>query len=96
MQLCGCLQHTKNSLRSSPFTPPPLPLCCQLAYCENDVECRRTLQLAHLDEKFVRDKCGGTCDTCERGVVAEERDATALAKVIVRTVLHQYSSLLMH
>lgn len=60
---------------------------CQLAYCENDVECRRTLQLAHLDETFGRDKCGGTCDTCEKGVVAEERDATALAKVIVRAIL---------
>jgi bloom syndrome protein len=33
-------------------------------YCENEVECRRALQLEHFGEKFDKINCNKTCDNC--------------------------------
>ena len=41
------------------------------AYCLNDIECRRSILLAHFDEQFDSSKCEPKCDNCKnkRGVL---------------------------
>lgn len=37
----------------------------QVAYCEEQVECRRSVLLAHFGESFDPKRgCHGTCDVC--------------------------------
>lgn len=48
-------------------------------FCENMVECRRRLVLAHFGEEFSRAACAGTCDNCKRGAHACRVDCTAEA-----------------
>ena len=36
----------------------------QIAYCEEQVECRRSVILAHFGESFDVKACHGTCDVC--------------------------------
>ena len=36
----------------------------QIAYCEEQVECRRSVLLAHFGESFDVKRCNGTCDVC--------------------------------
>lgn len=39
----------------------------QVAYCEEQVECRRVILLAYFGEKgFSAARCNGTCDICKR------------------------------
>eukprot|EP00727_Mastigamoeba_balamuthi_P007638 m51a1_g3495 putative dna helicase (1156) ;mRNA; r:810182-814573 len=35
-----------------------------VAYCENQVECRRAMQLEYFGEKFDKAECHKTCDNC--------------------------------
>lgn len=42
-------------------------LRCVVNYCENEVDCRRSLQLTYLGEKFDRALCNNTCDNCKNG-----------------------------
>ena len=51
-----------------------------LRYCENQFECRRTLQLQFFGESFDRVGCNKTCDNCRAGNVAENRNLTAVAR----------------
>ena len=47
----------------------------QVAYCEEQVECRRAVLLAHFGESFdPKRSCHGTCDVCAQhsGHVFEE------------------------
>lgn len=47
----------------------------QVAYCEEQVECRRAVLLAHFGESFdPKRSCHGTCDTCAQhsGHIFEE------------------------
>lgn len=37
-----------------------------IQYCENHVDCRRSLILGYFDERFDRSQCHGTCDNCEQ------------------------------
>lgn len=57
----------------------------QVGYCENDVDCRRTLQLAHFGElSFNAAHCKGTCDNCARRAKVVEEDMSGVAKQLVR------------
>lgn len=56
----------------------------QVSYCENDVDCRRLLQLIHFGEKFDTGNCKKTCDTCSKIKGFTEKDVTETAKQMVR------------
>ncbi|KAG6556304.1 hypothetical protein Mapa_002246 [Marchantia paleacea] len=58
-----------------------------VGYCENEVDCRRSLQLAHFGElNFNASSCKGTCDNCARSVSVVEEDVSEVAKQIVELV----------
>ena len=57
-----------------------------VAFCVNEVECRRVQLLEYFGETFPREQCNGTCDNCRnRGSICLE-DATAHAIEILRLV----------
>ncbi|GBG63031.1 hypothetical protein CBR_g34731 [Chara braunii] len=58
-----------------------------VSYCENDVDCRRTMQLAYFGETFDASSCKKTCDNCSKNVTYTEEDITNVAKDIVTLVL---------
>ncbi|BDA40672.1 ATP-dependent DNA helicase Q-like 4A [Coccomyxa sp. Obi] len=68
-----------------------------IAYCEEQVECRRSVLLAHFGESFDVKRCHGTCDVCasRNGQDFEQRDLTAEALAVVRLVraVKQHGSL---
>ncbi|TKY71366.1 ATP-dependent DNA helicase Q 4A [Spatholobus suberectus] len=57
-----------------------------VSYCENDVDCRRLLQLAHFGEKFNSSTCQKTCDNCLKITSFIEKDVTEIAKQLVELV----------
>ncbi|OWM84899.1 ATP-dependent DNA helicase Q-like 4A isoform X2 [Punica granatum] len=57
-----------------------------VSYCENDVDCRRLLQLVHFGEKFDSTNCKKTCDNCIRITEFIEKDVTEIAKQLVELV----------
>lgn len=57
-----------------------------VSYCENDVDCRRLLQLAHFGEKFDSSTCQKTCDNCLKITSSIEKDVTEIAKQLVELV----------
>lgn len=57
-----------------------------VSYCENDVDCRRILQLIHLGEKFDCTTCKKTCDNCLKIKSFMEKDVTGIAKQLVELV----------
>ncbi|XP_021901514.1 ATP-dependent DNA helicase Q-like 4A isoform X2 [Carica papaya] len=57
-----------------------------VSYCENDVDCRRFLQLGHLGEKFDHANCKRTCDNCSKNKSLIEKDVTKTAKQLVELV----------
>lgn len=60
-----------------------------MAFCEEKVECRRVILMAHFGEtSFTAASCGGTCDTCREnaGQEFEQKDMTAHATRIARLV----------
>lgn len=65
---------------------------CQVAYCENNVECRRAQTLSHFDEDFDCMQCKGGCDNCSSKVISTTRDVTVEAQGIVRIVEHMMAS----
>ncbi|PIA40921.1 hypothetical protein AQUCO_02300004v1 [Aquilegia coerulea] len=74
--------HTENLLR-------------MVSYCENDVDCRRLLQLVHFGEKFDPGKCSRTCDNCSKSSQYAEKDVADTANQLVeliRSAGQQYSS----
>ena len=57
-----------------------------VAFCVNEVECRRVQLLEYFGESFPREQCNGTCDNCRnRGSVTVE-DMTAHAIEILKLV----------
>lgn len=58
--------------------------CFQVSYCENDVDCRRLLQLIHFGEKFDSLNCQKTCDNCSKNQSYVDKDVTEIAKQLVR------------
>lgn len=57
-----------------------------VSYCENDVDCRRLLQLIHFGEKFDPVNCRKTCDNCAMTKSLVEKDVTETAKHLVELV----------
>ncbi|PHT97800.1 ATP-dependent DNA helicase Q-like 4A [Capsicum chinense] len=57
-----------------------------VSYCENDVDCRRLLQLIHFGEKFESTNCRKTCDNCCKTQSCIEKDVTEVAKQLVELV----------
>lgn len=57
-----------------------------VSYCENDVDCRRLLQLIHFGEKFESTNCRKTCDNCCKTQTCIEKDVTEVAKQLVELV----------
>ncbi|KAL0422268.1 UNVERIFIED_CONTAM: ATP-dependent DNA helicase Q-like 4A [Sesamum latifolium] len=57
-----------------------------VSYCENDVDCRRLLQLIHFGEKFDSLNCQKTCDNCSKNQSCVEKDVTEIAKQLVELV----------
>ncbi|CAI0439398.1 unnamed protein product [Linum tenue] len=58
----------------------------QVSYCENNVDCRRFLQLVHFGEKFDSGNCRKTCDNCAKMKTLVEKDVTVIAKQLVELV----------
>ncbi|AQK68333.1 ATP-dependent DNA helicase Q-like 4A [Zea mays] len=66
-----------------------------VSYCENDVDCRRLLQLIHFGEKFDPSLCARTCDNCLKESGWVEKDVTNIARQLVELVTrtgHSHSS----
>ncbi|XP_004485478.1 ATP-dependent DNA helicase Q-like 4A [Cicer arietinum] len=57
-----------------------------VSYCENDVDCRRLIQLVHFGEKFDSSTCQKTCDNCVKVTSFIEKDVTEIAKQLVELV----------
>lgn len=57
-----------------------------VSYCENEVDCRRLLQLIHFGEKFESSNCRKTCDNCCKTQNSIEKDVTEVAKQLVELV----------
>ncbi|XP_019085268.1 PREDICTED: LOW QUALITY PROTEIN: ATP-dependent DNA helicase Q-like 4B [Camelina sativa] len=57
-----------------------------VSYCENEVDCRRFLQLVHLGEKFDSTNCKNTCDNCSSSKNLIEKDVTLIARQLVELV----------
>ncbi|KAL8188794.1 hypothetical protein R6Q57_029549 [Mikania cordata] len=66
-----------------------------VSYCENDVDCRRFLQLIHFGEKFDPVSCRKTCDNCFKAQNLIDKDVTEIAKhlvELVKSVQQQFSA----
>ncbi|TXG53728.1 hypothetical protein EZV62_018984 [Acer yangbiense] len=57
-----------------------------VSYSENDVDCRRLLQLVHFGEKFDTANCKKTCDNCSKFKASVQKDVTETAKQLVELV----------
>ncbi|KAF8685971.1 hypothetical protein HU200_043897 [Digitaria exilis] len=57
-----------------------------VSYCENDVDCRRLLQLIHFGERFDPSLCAKTCDNCLKDLQWVEKDVTNIARQLVELV----------
>ncbi|KAJ1277835.1 hypothetical protein BS78_04G033600 [Paspalum vaginatum] len=74
-------------------------LLSMVSYCENDVDCRRLLQLIHFGERFDPSLCAKTCDNCLKELRWVEKDVTNIARQLVELVtmtgqLHSSSHIL--
>ncbi|CAH8383819.1 unnamed protein product [Eruca vesicaria subsp. sativa] len=57
-----------------------------LRYCENEVDCRRFLQLVHFGEKFDSSNCKNTCDNCCSSQSLIDKDVTLITRQLVELV----------
>ncbi|KAL6629187.1 hypothetical protein ACP70R_028952 [Stipagrostis hirtigluma subsp. patula] len=57
-----------------------------VSYCENDLDCRRLLQLIHFGEMFDPSHCAKTCDNCLKDLRWIEKDVTNIARQLVELV----------
>ncbi|KAL0651195.1 hypothetical protein Bca4012_093886 [Brassica carinata] len=55
-------------------------------YCENEVDCRRFLQLVHFGEKFDSTNCKRTCDNCSSSQSLIDKDVTLITRQLVELV----------
>ena len=61
-------------------------LRAMVAYCENNVTCRRVQTLAYLGETFVAANCHDNCDNCKAKADVINEDVTEVAQHLVRIV----------
>ncbi|KAK9805758.1 hypothetical protein WJX73_006321 [Symbiochloris irregularis] len=92
----GDAVRTRHMLKQSAqenHTPPDQLQCnmdslnAMMAYCEEEVECRRVMILTHFGEtSFASVQCRGTCDLCVRNQSKsfEKRDMTTAAQDAVK------------
>jgi bloom syndrome protein len=59
-----------------------------VSYCENAVECRRALLLAHFGEAFSSASCQQSCDNCKKGLIAVPCDCTIGTYIHVHVFVH--------
>ncbi|KAF8084229.1 hypothetical protein N665_0728s0016 [Sinapis alba] len=57
-----------------------------VSYSENEVDCRRFLQLVHLGENFDSTNCKNTCDNCSSSKTLIDKDVTLIARQLVELV----------
>lgn len=71
-------------------------LLLQVRYCENEVDCRRYLQLVHFGEKFDSTNCKNTCDNCSSSQTLVDKDVTLITRQLVWELfkVHHLSHLL--
>ncbi|WZZ11308.1 hypothetical protein YC2023_097229 [Brassica napus] len=55
-------------------------------YCENEVDCRRFLQLVHFGEKFDSTNCKRTCDNCSSSQSLIDKDVTLITRQLIELV----------
>eukprot|EP00887_Chlorella_sp_A99_P000649 scaffold5.g649.t1 len=88
-------RHMLKQSAAENRTPPEQLRCnmeslnAMVAYCEEEVECRRVLLLSHFGERtFRREACRGTCDNCaaNAGRAVVELDLTEAAKKVVEVL----------
>ena len=56
-----------------------------VSYCENAIECRRSLLLRHFGETFNKGLCKGTCDNCRNN---QKSGKTYVTKDVTQDVLN--------
>ena len=54
-----------------------------VAYCENDVDCRRELLLKYFGENFHRANCKNLCDNCQKKMETKTINVAEDAKIII-------------
>lgn len=57
-----------------------------VSYCENRVDCRRTMTLKYFGENFDPAKCNQSCDNCKDVGQIFSKDVTDAAKVILEII----------
>jgi bloom syndrome protein len=55
-----------------------------IQYCENRIDCRRTLILHYFGESFERKDCNKTCDNCESQKEVVTKDFTSSAYALLQ------------
>ncbi|KAF0893130.1 hypothetical protein E2562_023164 [Oryza meyeriana var. granulata] len=73
----------RGSLQEQALETHKENLLRMVSYCENDVDCRRLLQLIHFGEMFDPSCCAKTCDNCLKELRWIEKDVTNIARQLV-------------
>jgi RecQ zinc-binding len=85
-EVSSLLTKTRQNISSFPEIPTYtifISYIFQVSYCENNLDCRRFLQLLHLGEKFNTSNCNRTCDNCSKVHSLVEKDVTDIARHLV-------------
>lgn len=81
-------RNARNSAQNTARSMHSLNKC--LAYCMEEVECRRVLLLEYFGEKFQSSECKNTCDNClfkaNNPAAIGQQDYTKQANVILQIV----------
>ena len=83
------MQRDKQSGGANHFNVHMDNLRRMVEFCENEVECRRTLLLEYFGQQFTREECNGTCDNCKAmqdGCGTETKDVTKACLDVVSLV----------
>jgi bloom syndrome protein len=81
----------KRDTESTPRNPEIVrsdihKLHLMVEFCENTVDCRRTLMLKYFGESFPGDSCNKTCDNCKNESEIIEKDVTQFSRIVVNAV----------
>lgn len=71
-----------------------------IQYCENHIDCRRTVVLQYFNEKFNREDCHNHCDNCSslENVKITKKDMTQLARAcgcLIKDISHKKVTMLL-
>lgn len=59
-----------------------------IAYCENDVDCRRVQVLQYFDQPITKAECALRCDNCSDNVETYEQDITDQARCAISIAIN--------